>query len=436
MKLKTAKDAVYARITCSIAVVMMAILLMQCKSSTEDKSNVQSIINTAHLDALYEEKRVGDDTVGIIHIYSEYPDYHHVGDEDEGIACVDDASRAAIFYLRQYAHTSEPEHLHKARMVLKFLLAMQAPNGYYYNFIWLDGSIHREGITTAAEPNFWSWRALWAFGEAIHHLDSSDPLVNKMKQQREKVVGNILAEKSFRSVETDTAMGWTFPMWLPKVSGTDQAAIVLLGLTWMLEQSSDQDTRRQDSIISFMEWFAEGIISMQVESPDSLHDGAFLSWENLWHAYANIQAYALLTAGQALDDPHMIAHGLYEVDRFYPSILQADGLEHFQVRVVNGKIIRYDTKAFSQIAYGRRPMIWAAIKAFEITKEDKYLALAKELGEWFSGQNPAQLPMYDPATGRGYDGISGPGDINKNAGAESTIEALLSLQSLEKYMNN
>jgi hypothetical protein len=225
-------------------------------------------------------------------------------------------------------------------------------------------------------------------------------------------------------------------MWLPKVSGTDQAAIVLLGLTWMLEQSSDQDTRRQDSIISFMEWFAEGIISMQVESPDSLHDGAFLSWENLWHAYANIQAYALLTAGQALDDPHMIAHGLYEVDRFYPSILQAGGLEHFQVRVVDGKIIRYDTKAFSQIAYGRRPMIWAAIKAFEITKEDKYLALAKELGEWFSGQNPAQLPMYDPATGRGYDGISGPGDINKNAGAESTIEALLSLQSLEKYMNN
>ena len=36
--------------------------------------------------------------------------------------------------------------------------------------------------------------------------------------------------------------------------------------------------------------------------------------------------------------------------------------------------------------------------------------------------------MYDPATGRCYDGINSPVDINRNSGAESTIEALLALQ--------
>ncbi len=411
------------------------IIFFQCAPQKQESVINNSVINTSHLDALYADKKVANDTVGIIHIYSEYPDYHLVGDEDEGIACVDDASRAAIFYLRHYQNTSSPEHLRKGRMLIKFLLTMQAPNGYYYNFIWPDGSIHAEGITTKPEPGFWAWRTLWAFGEAIHILDGNDPLVLEMIQQRERLVRNILAEKSFTSTSTDTAMGWAFPTWLPKISGTDQASIMLIGLSWMIQQQGDSAIQK-DSIVAFMEHFADGITLMQIEQPDSLHDGAFLSWENLWHAYANIQAYALMTAGQVLNDPHMTAHALYEIDHFYPAFLNAGGLEHFFVRVENGRIMRYDTKSFSQIAYGRRPMVWASLKAYEITKDEKYLSLAKDLAAWFSGANPANTPMYDPQTGRGYDGISSPDQINKNSGAESTIESLLSLQALEKYTNN
>ena len=40
--------------------------------------------------------------------------------------------------------------------------------------------------------------------------------------------------------------------------------------------------------------------------------------------------------------------------------------------------------------------------------------------------------MYDPTTGRGYDGIVFGEKVNYNAGAESTVEALLSLLMLEK----
>jgi hypothetical protein len=54
--------------------------------------------------------------------------------------------------------------------------------------------------------------------------------------------------------------------------------------------------------------------------------------------------------------------------------------------------------------------------------------------------------MYDPQTGRCFDGINDKENINKNSGAESTIEALLTLIEVEnnpitrkilhKYYNN
>jgi hypothetical protein len=423
----------YKLLSPGVMAILACLSLWQCKTMTKEEPVSATQINSAHLDALYAEKKVGDDTVGIIHIYAEYPDYHLVGDEDEGIACVDDASRAAIFYLRQHRMTSNPEHLHKGRMLVKFLLAMQSPNGYYYNFIWPDGRIHTEGTTTKPEPNFWSWRVLWAFGEAIDLLAGDDPLVAEMKQQRELLVDKILTEPSFNTVQTDTSMGWTFPTWLPKGSGTDQAAIVLIGLSHMLQQSTGDQTARVDSVTSFMRHFADGIMMMQVDAPGNSQDGAFLSWENLWHAYANIQSYALLFAGHTLKDSNMINHALKEVNTFYPSLLTNGRLDHFWIRMQNGKTESYDSATLPQIAYGVRPMVWASLKAYELTKENKHLLQAKDLASWFTGNNPALTPMYDPISGRGYDGISAPDQINRNAGAESTIEALLSLQALEKF---
>jgi hypothetical protein len=51
---------------------------------------------------------------------------------------------------------------------------------------------------------------------------------------------------------------------------------------------------------------------------------------------------------------------------------------------------------------------------------------------WFYGNNSASFAMYDSTTGRGYDGLMGPSEfrVNRNAGAESTIEALMALQGI------
>lgn len=103
---------------CLIACLLIIFSMGSCKAPVDKKA--ASIINTDHLDHLYAEILMNADTVGIIHIYSEYPDYKFVGDADEGMACVDDISRAAIFYLRQFELTKSPASLHKAEKLLKF----------------------------------------------------------------------------------------------------------------------------------------------------------------------------------------------------------------------------------------------------------------------------------------------------------------------------
>jgi len=409
--------------------VGVTIAAFSCQTKKEIQQP-QSVINTAHLDRLYEEIRMGDDTVGIIHIYSEYPDYHLVDDSDEGIACVDDVSRAAIFYLLQYRATGSTEYLHKAKRLLSFLLHMVAPNGYYYNFIWPDGSINKDGNTSHPEATWWAWRTLWAYGVAVEVLsDQPGDFLNEILERRRVLMLKIVEDSTFQQTKLDTAMGFDIPTWLPKSSATDQAALVMMGLTYGIQEFPSEAMKNS------LHHFAEGIMMMQVHQKDSLADGAFLSWENLWHAYGNMQSYALLFCAQTLQDSAMRQAALYEIDHFYPAILKAGGLDHFWVKKNRDQISRYDTKVFNQIAYGRSPMIFAALQAHALSGDGdkKYLDLACQLAMWFFGENPAKAMMYDPATGRGYDGINSPTDINRNSGAESTIESLLALQVLEKH---
>lgn len=419
----------------NLSFLLLSFLLLHGSCQRTEKNENSFIVNTAHLDTLYGEISVEGVDVGYVHIYSEFPDYHMVGDGDEGFACVDDASRAAIFYFRQFKTSADPEHLRKAEMLLKFLLAMQDPNGYYYNFIWPDGSIHKDGVTTKAHANWWSWRVLWAFGEAMEVPELDTLLVQKIGKQRELLVRSILREPSFMSEHVDTIEGLIIPTWLPRVSGADQASTILIGLSMMMEKTSKTGDMQMDSLIAVMRHFADGIVMMQVHAPDSLQDGAFLSWANLWHAYGNTQAYALLKVSQVLGDSNYAAHALYEINHFYPAVLEAGGLESFWVHREDDDIVRYKTQVFSQIAYGKRPMIFACVEAFKITGDDKYLLLATDIAKWFAGENKPKTIMYDPGSGRGYDGIIDAEQINKNAGAESTIEALLSIQALAKYAN-
>jgi hypothetical protein len=76
-------------------------------------------------------------------------------------------------------------------------------------------------------------------------------------------------------------------------------------------------------------------------------------------------------------------------------------------------------------------MVFSLVKAYEMTKEEVYAEKAVKVAEWFFGGNPAGMRMYFPEDGKCYDGIHDDKTVNKNSGAESTIECLLALTEIE-----
>jgi hypothetical protein len=226
---------------------------------------------------------------------------------------------------------------------------------------------------------------------------------------------------------TKQVSGINVPQWLPAGSGTDQAALLILGLIPYCTNTNDE------VIMGYVEKLADGIVMMQQGDATRFPYGAFLSWENTWHAYGNDQAYALFKAGVFLNDAAYITAALKEVDNFYPWLLENGMRSSFVLGDSGHGVQLVAEKSFEQIAYGIRPMVFAAIEAYQLTGQDKYADMAGRLSAWLFGANVTGKRMYSATTGRCYDGIGSATFVNVNSGAESTIEALLTIERLEEY---
>ena len=400
-----------------------------CGDANEQRViSTNSLVNTSHLDALYQETNIEGELMGIIHIYSDYPAYNWVGDDDEGIACVDDASRAAIFYLRNYQLKKDSASLTKSERLIEFLLFMQSENGFFYNFIFEDHSINRTHKNSINEPNWWSWRAMWALSEGYKIL--KDVNIEFAEQILSGLVKSIEATK--KSLQSDRTIkkinGIEFPSWLPSETASDQASVLVLAFLNYLKETKDT------SVINYINNLCDGILLMQKGDSFIVPFYAFLSWQNVWHAYGNSQSYALLKASKILKRDDLRIAALNEISFFYDYLLDENFLSSFTIEKDNDSF-KFSTKnKFSQIAYNFRPMIFACLEAFELTCDSAYVFKSIEITNWFFGKNVAGKQMYDPSSGRCFDGINSETDVNMNSGAESTIEALLSLLAIE--MNN
>jgi hypothetical protein len=362
----------------------------------------------------------------IIHIYADYPDYKWVEATGEGIACVDDVARAAVFYLRHYQYVKEEASLSKARKLLQFILDMQAANGLFYNFIHADHSINKTRHNSQPKADWWSWRAVWALGEAYPVFVQIDPDFSDKIEESIKGTFPSIDSLVRHYPETQQFEGFTQPNWLPLGGAADQASELLLGL--IPYYSSTRDSSVKQYILKL----CDGLIKMQIGDSSNYPHGAFLTWQNTWHAWGNSQAEVLIRAGEVLNNESFIERGLQEVRFFYPYISD----KNFIRRIAFGKhdniIEPVEIVQFSQIAYNIRPMVMASLAASEVTGKKHFAEQAGEIACWFLGKNPAGELMYDPESGRCFDGINNPDVINKNSGAESTIEALLALLALEQ----
>lgn len=388
--------------------------------------NDKLIITNSHLDYLYEEIVVDGKEMAIIHIYSDYPDYTFVGDDDEGIACVDDVARAAVYYLYDWQINSNQVSIDKNKKLLEFVLYLQSDNGYFYNFIWDDYSINKDFKTSVAEPNWWSWRALWALIESYDYYNQHDPVFAERIWKSVEDLITALKEIIPTQYEYEEMNGLKIPTWLPQKYASDQAAVLLLGLLEYYDQTEDT------TIYNYMGKLCEGIIAMQLKDTEFKYNGAFLSWQNLWHSWGNLQSYALLKCYPLLKNELILNAVLYELDNFYEFLIVNNYLNYFTVEKSNGKLSVIESERYSQIAYNIRPMVYALLEAYKITSKDIYAERAAEAAKWLTGKNPANSVMYNMGNGRIFDGINSENDVNKNSGAESTIEGLLTLLKLKE----
>ncbi|NOX67504.1 MAG: hypothetical protein GXO85_17295 [Chlorobi bacterium] len=384
------------------------------------------MINTSHLDYLYEEIKVSGKSMGIIHIYSNYPDYKWIDDADEGIACVDDAARAAQFYMKHFNLTSKETSYKKTKKLLEFLIFMQSDNGYFYNFIWSDFTINKTFKTSKAKPDWWTWRAITALTDGYSFFQNRDSafasiINNSLNKTITSVKSGLPVKKEIRIIN-----GLKQPVWLPSGTAADQAALLLLGLI-------SYSTSTNDSLISeYIKDLSEGIVMMQTGDAEMFPFGAFLSWQNLWHAYGNMQSYALLSLFEFCNSNNIKEAALTEINNFYKYLSNNLYLNSFTVSKKLNKYVVDDKSIFPQIAYGIRPMVYACLKAFDVTKDTIYAEQAGVIATWLIGNNLAKKQMYNIENGRCYDGINSETNINLNSGAESTIEALLTVLAVER----
>ena len=283
---------------------------------------------------------------------------------------------------------------------------MQSENGYFYNFLQSGNVINKTGITSINLPKWWSWRALQALTEAYPIIKSKNVLLaNKVKIVVDKLINAIKKDMVNLPRTTTHINGITVPQWLPE--GADQAAILILGLIPYCQMSGDV------VIKTYIKKLADGIIMTQLGDANHFPYSCFLSSGNTWHAYGSDEATALFKTGIFLHDTGYTDKAMSEVNNFYPWLLKNGFKNSFDVALVKNAYQCENSKDFEQIAYGIRPMVFAAIDAYEITRDEKYADMAGHLAAWFLGKNSAATIMFSIKTGRCYDGINAGNNINK-----------------------
>ncbi|MGE5550102.1 MAG: hypothetical protein ACM3ZC_06175 [Bacteroidota bacterium] len=398
---------------------------------------VEVPINLDHLDFLADRiKLANGDTLPIWWVYCEptvsgdrNSPYKYVEAATEGVSCIDDVARAALVYLRHYELYRDEHSLAKAKDAFRFIAYMRTPEGHFYNFVLASGARNQKGATSVQGVNWWTARAAWALASGYRVFRQVDPsyaaeldklLHPVLVSLREFLTGNTLSMYG----QYKTLHGRKIPAWFVG-DGSDASSVVVLALCELYEAKPDP------AVAEMISMFAEGIAAYQLGSHDESPFCAHLPWGGSitnWHAWGSHQVRALAYAGRLLKNDAWIKSAEREANALYTHMLASIG--HFAHL---GPV----PLTYVQISYGNEAITTGLLELYRATGKEIYAKMAGIAGSWWWGNNVADYPMYDPATGRGWDGIDPPGPergigVSCNAGAESTIESLAALAELAK----
>ena len=100
---------------------------------------------------------------------------------------------------------------------------------------------------------------------------------------------------------------------------------------------------------------------------------------------------------------------------------------HYSVTPVGGRGPDDVGPSFDQQPIEVAALADACARAWEITGDPRWRDEVARAWAWFEGHNDGDVPMFDPMTGAGYDGLHADGR-NLNQGAESTLAMLSTAQ--------
>ena len=289
----------------------------------------------------------------------------------EGVACVDDASRAALLYTEIWHRHGFAWAREAAEGLLRFTCAMQLDGGAFVNFIasW-DGE--RQLTTPTSRPGGGPWQA-----RAMHALARGVAV--------------------FGAQPYAAAFEAGVPTLLTPTPSLDVRALSAIA---MLEYW--QATAAPSAAAHALAW-AEEIAAARIG--DLLPDRAGSSDMHLW---GHLQEAALARIGVALGRDDLVRAAARSADT---------GLAPAGERACAGP---------QSLAFDVSCTIAGLEAVAAATGEARYASLAASARSWFDGRNTARQPVYDRDRGLVRDGIDG-NRLSENSGAESNIEGGLAL---------
>jgi hypothetical protein len=403
------------------------------------------LTNLAHLDFLGDTvsppaqsghttyRLDAEPSVGVLWTYADRRDDGHYdriggGDHDpatntysQGAFNADDVSRAAVVYLRHWRQTGSRDSRDRAYRLLRGLTYLQTASGPDAGnvVLWMqpDGTLNRSARPVElpdpsdSGPSYWLARTVWALGEGYAAFRGT-PFGGFLRSRMDLAVAALDRQVLSRYGEWQVVDGVRVPAWLV-VDGADASAEAVLGLSAYVSAGGGRAARVA------LGRLAEGIAAMApTSSARTWPYGAILPWalsRSMWHGWGAQMPAALARASRVLHRPDLRAPAAVDAATFTPYLLAAGGPDNGWLPTPSDR---------TQIAYGAdsRVQSLVAVGARE---------LAGVAAGWYFGANAAGAAMYDPATGRTYDGVSGDGVVNRNSGAESTIHGLLSMLALD-----
>ncbi|MEP7346847.1 MAG: extracellular solute-binding protein, partial [Gemmatimonadaceae bacterium] len=368
-------------------------------------------ISLEHLRRLGLDAVVNGRKVRVVALYAEAPDYRPTAsparDGYEGIASVDDAARAAVVYLRDYEVSGDIRSRDEALGLLAFVSAMEQGDGEFVNFVDAQGRLNRRAPSSAKSMSYWAARSIWALGEAVRVLGAETVRTTGLRVVLDRAIARMA-----REVAANRLIGGS-------ATATSEALLGILAL---------QRAEPSDANAALAARTADLLVPLSVGNATEAPWGARIDGPNAdWHAWGSRSTEALAEAAIVLDRPDLAVAAKREVDALWSRFLVAGRIP--ALIAPDGSVTWYP-----QIAYGIGSIVAGYIALAEATGERRYAVLAGVTGAWLLGANAAAVAMYNDSTGRTFDGIDGDTSVNaklnRNAGAESTIEALLALQRL------